>query len=383
MIEDFISRIKIDKTSPMPLYYQLLEQIKLLIINGSMEAGTRISTERELMAQLNLSYNTVTRALRELVQEGLLEREQGRGTFVAERRQQHKTVAVVTPLLYQQQGDRYHTDRSLSSHFAHIIEPQLVRAIEAEAKAFGANVLLYLDNSSVDIERENFINLIQRKVDAAIVLSIGSNDNDDCLLRIQEANIPLVLVDRYSEFVHTNYVGSDNFSGTVNAVNILIENGFQTIHYITPELAVTSLKERIAGYDHAINKHGLEFHINTIPLTLITDSCIMQAYELTRQLLQDNKNSIAFFTANSEALTGVVSAIEDSNIDYNNIALASFDDPNIPIPSGILFVEVMQALDEIGKTSVRLAMDVISSNEESRHIKLEPGIRVLNQKKCL
>lgn len=381
MADDLISKIKIDKESPVPLYYQLMEQIKHLIEDGSIAIGTQISTERELMAELHLSYNTVTRALRELVQQGILERKQGCGTFVSEIKRQHRTIAVVTPFLYQEQSEEPFVDHDLSSHIAHIIEPQLIHAIEMHAKTYDANVILYLDHGSIEIERQNLMNLIERGVDAAIILSIGSSYNDDMLQRIKEAKIPLVMVDRYSENIATNYVGSNNFSGVAKTVELLVENGFHTIHYITPEPIVTSLKERHDGYIHAINKHLIAPKLHTLPITLVTDPSVKHSYTLVRQLIPSVDKHTAFFAANSEVLTGIILAIEDYMDNYEGIGLATFDNPNVPIPDGIYFLEVMQALNEIGKAGVDIVMNPEYSNGDTLHIRLEPAVRVIDKRR--
>lgn len=72
----------VDRQSPTPLYYQLKEQLALLIRNGTYPPGSRLPSEAELVRQLEVSRGTVRQAIDLLVNEGRLEREQGRGTFV-------------------------------------------------------------------------------------------------------------------------------------------------------------------------------------------------------------------------------------------------------------------------------------------------------------
>lgn len=74
----------IDKSSPIPAYYQLKEEIKNKIANGVWVVGQCIASERELSENCGVSRMTVRQALGELVQEGVLIREKGRGTFVCE-----------------------------------------------------------------------------------------------------------------------------------------------------------------------------------------------------------------------------------------------------------------------------------------------------------
>ena len=74
----------IDKNSPIPVYYQLKEMIKEKIADGTWQVGQCIASERELKEAYGVSRMTVRQALGELVQEGLLVREKGKGTFVCE-----------------------------------------------------------------------------------------------------------------------------------------------------------------------------------------------------------------------------------------------------------------------------------------------------------
>ena len=77
-----MEQMDINYESKVPLYYQLKEEIKKKILNGTYKENDLIPSERELGEQFNLSSTTVRRALNDLVQERLLERKAGKGTFV-------------------------------------------------------------------------------------------------------------------------------------------------------------------------------------------------------------------------------------------------------------------------------------------------------------
>ena len=86
-------RFQIDRASPLPVYVQLAEQIRLLIHRGALGPGDPLPTVRELAVALSLNANTVTRVYRDLQQEGLLRLERGLGTSVAPRQQRRPTLA--------------------------------------------------------------------------------------------------------------------------------------------------------------------------------------------------------------------------------------------------------------------------------------------------
>ena len=72
----------IDRASPLPVYVQLAEQIRLLVRRGALSPGDPLPTVRELAVALGINANTVARVYRDLQQEGLLRLERGLGTFV-------------------------------------------------------------------------------------------------------------------------------------------------------------------------------------------------------------------------------------------------------------------------------------------------------------
>jgi GntR family transcriptional regulator len=79
-----VSIESIQKDSPLPLYFQLKELLRQEIESGHWQPGQRIPSEAELCQAFDISRSVVRQALRELEYQGLLYREQGKGTFVAQ-----------------------------------------------------------------------------------------------------------------------------------------------------------------------------------------------------------------------------------------------------------------------------------------------------------
>jgi GntR family transcriptional regulator len=70
------------RAGPIPKYYQLAEILRQQITSGLLTPGDQIPTEESLRQTHNVSRGTVREAIRLLLEEGLIRREQGRGTFV-------------------------------------------------------------------------------------------------------------------------------------------------------------------------------------------------------------------------------------------------------------------------------------------------------------
>ncbi|ASF38257.1 phosphonate metabolism transcriptional regulator PhnF [Halobacillus halophilus] len=76
----------IDKKSPLPIYYQIEESIKQRISDGEYQPNDMIPSERILSENYDVSRMTVRQAITNLVNEGVIYREKGRGTFIAENK---------------------------------------------------------------------------------------------------------------------------------------------------------------------------------------------------------------------------------------------------------------------------------------------------------
>jgi GntR family transcriptional regulator len=78
-----IVAIRIDKTSPTPVYAQIAEALRALLASGAAPVGTPLPPERVLCEQFSVSRMTLRQAYDILERDGLLESHRGRGTFVA------------------------------------------------------------------------------------------------------------------------------------------------------------------------------------------------------------------------------------------------------------------------------------------------------------
>lgn len=81
--QQVLERLVSPEDSHVPLYLQIAEQFRGLIARGELMPGARLPTEEELITRFDLSRITVRKALGMLVEDGILVRRQGKGTFVA------------------------------------------------------------------------------------------------------------------------------------------------------------------------------------------------------------------------------------------------------------------------------------------------------------
>src|SRR6201987_2582748 len=85
-------RFALDLHTGVPVYRQLIDQVRTGIASGALSAGDQLPTVRQLAVDLAINPNTVMRAYRELELGGLLETHQGTGTFISDKKPEKKTA---------------------------------------------------------------------------------------------------------------------------------------------------------------------------------------------------------------------------------------------------------------------------------------------------
>ena len=87
--------LEIDHHSGVPIYRQVIRQIRQQIMTGQSKQGDRLEPVRELAARLNVNPMTVSKSYSFLEAEGLVERKRGIGLFVAKaKKPQHERIKV-------------------------------------------------------------------------------------------------------------------------------------------------------------------------------------------------------------------------------------------------------------------------------------------------
>ncbi len=85
------SPFRLDPGSGVPFYRQIIDQVVLAVADGRLAPGAQLPTVRQLAVDLSVNLNTVARAYKEMEIRGLVETQQGTGTFVAHRRPEKRS----------------------------------------------------------------------------------------------------------------------------------------------------------------------------------------------------------------------------------------------------------------------------------------------------
>jgi len=104
----------IDKAAAEPLYQQIKNTIQEKIRNGDWKSGQKLPSENELVDALGVSRMTINRALRELTQDGLINRVHGIGSFIADAPRHASLIELKDIAIEIDQSGKRHTSRVFS-----------------------------------------------------------------------------------------------------------------------------------------------------------------------------------------------------------------------------------------------------------------------------
>jgi len=137
---------KINKDSPVPLYYQIKERIQEALDEGVFKVGESIPSEMEFCRIFDVSRPTVRQAISELVSDGALRKEKGKGTFVANKKFNYGSMQDIVTYYDKliQRGYNPKTD---------ILEKEIIRA----TKKLSTKLHLKLHEKVIKIKRLRII----------------------------------------------------------------------------------------------------------------------------------------------------------------------------------------------------------------------------------
>lgn len=122
--------LQINPSSALPIYAQIINQVKYLIATGTLMPGNQLPSVRQLAIQLRINPNTAAKAYRELEHEKIIFTRRGQGTFVAQEAVvigKKERVKIITKLIDQMLVESFHLNLN---------QAEIHRIIKKELKKF-------------------------------------------------------------------------------------------------------------------------------------------------------------------------------------------------------------------------------------------------------
>ncbi len=330
---------------------------------GTWAAGAKLPTEAQLAEETGLSLTTVRRAFDDLVQEGLVVRRQGAGSFVAvrqpTRRRSRLTVGVLLP------------DTQL-------YYPRVLQGIEETLSA--QDVSLQLATYSYMPEREDasIEFLIDSGVDGLILVPTltGLADPRQRVLELMNLDVPVVLLERSLTDLgpgdRTEHVCSDHQGGAYDAVLHLCGLGHARVSLLTRAQTPTE-PAIVAGYERAAADVGFEPHVFRV---LKTDWENGAPDEVLAQLRRAGAAAALVFGDREATLLEAAARRAGVRIP-EDLALVSYDDEMADLAE-VPLTAVAPAKHRMGKMAAEILLRRLAEGDDCpiHQVRLRPRLVV-------
>lgn len=357
--------------SRSPLYLQIQDYYKNMIVNKQLSANEKIPTEKEIMEKFNVSRITVANALSELAKEGWIYRVPGKGSFVS------KDVHQLTNTTVQHQdintvSSQVQVDGSEKRKMIGLIMPGIndffaIRLINGINKALEESdyyLVILLSQNSKEKEREAIRELINMQAVGLLIFPADAETYNDDILELKVRHYPFVLIDRYFPGVETNYVNSDNVLGTKLAVSHLWDLGHRNIAICSDSaLPTVSVELRIKGYMDALKEKGAMID----PSLILTDFRVdYDTFEEDHPLFQlmENRSATAFITLNAKLGLYLSSLSKRLGLKVpEDVSILTYDDPSSGYDDFGVYTHISQSEYNMGQEAAGILIQLLENKQ--------------------
>lgn len=330
----------------------LTHKIRNMIYNKELLPGSKIFSQNKMCDKYNVSVNTVREAMATLVQEGLLVRIHGSGTYVADVIPKRRKISVLMPCITYRMSRENQYDYS---HEVHGVNFGILGAIENEAISRDMGLSMYLTSQSYERELLNCKEILYSGSQAFIGwIDCMSDETRAVISDMVNSGIPVVIVDKDFKIDGTSFVGIDNYKASSFAVEEFHKNGIKNLVFVSDKSDLPTIRDRENGFLETANNLGLNTEIFKCN---IAQDDFHQLYDFIK-----GKDNTALLFLNSYMCEYFVCLFPV--LSENITAMACFDKLSVPIPKMPLYFEIRQPLYDIGKTCVDIVEDYFNGNTQ-------------------
>ncbi|MBI4243695.1 MAG: GntR family transcriptional regulator [Planctomycetes bacterium] len=325
---------------PVPLYYKVKNDLKQKILNGVYKEGDLLPTEREICELYEVSRITVVKSLTELVNEGWINRRQGKGSFAAkppEREAIASNIGFVTDKL---------------ELIAHPFFTGLVSAIKSELLEKDVGLLI----STLEDGLWHTKLIKNKRVNGIISMTPQLNSQDIIELK-HNREIPLVLLFNDRRDKDSISVNIDWKKGMSIAIQYLLKLGHTRIAFLQGNSAYAPDQEKLEGYRETLKDAGIEPDDSLIIETLYEKERVPELIQVFLDVLVP---PTAFVCADDVLAEKTMRVLKEMGKNIpDDFSIIGFNDMEVASMVSPTLTTVRIPLEEVGRLSTQMLLKLM------------------------
>jgi LacI family transcriptional regulator len=237
----------------------------------------------------------------------------------------------------------------------------MAKVIEEEAEKRGYGVIYCSTNNNIQKGKDVISMLSRQQVDGYIITPLKGLEKE--VQNLAANGKPVVLIDGYFPGIDIPHVLVDNYNSSYEAVDFLIKSGYSNIGFVTSDVELIQLQDRMQGYNDGLKANGLKEDQKMI-LKIAFDADREEAIKKMKVFIKQQKQMDAvFFATNYLGIMGLQSITALNLHIPADLAMVSFDDNEIFdfYPPGI--TTVRQPAYEIAKSAIDMVLSQMGTKK--------------------
>jgi GntR family transcriptional regulator of arabinose operon len=359
-------------------YDFIIRDINNKINSGFFKLSDQLPTEMEMTKIYNVSRITIQKALGILVNEGIVDRTPGKGSF----------IKSVPP------------SRKINEHIHFIFINSAKETITMYNEAdkvlsnSGYKISIQITNDSLERESEIVKRLISTNAKGIIIYPVFDEGNNDLFEELINSNFPIVFVDRHPSNLPCSCVMSNGYLSSFMSVEHLVKAGHKKIAFLSHDLEhFKVIKDRFKGYVSALKRFGLEYDEKYVfHPSKQSDNSEQKGrqhdFELyVKRILKMADKPTAIICSNDINAIDCIHYANQLGLKVpKDISIIGHDDIEVSSKTSPPLTTIKQPYELIGETAAKLLIDMIEKNDKNKYsILLAPSLierkSVLNMNK--
>lgn len=250
--------------------------------------------------------------------------------------------------------------------------PGLARGVEDVAQQNGFTVIL-CNSDDMGVKERSYIEMLKKKYIDGIIFATNNLFQED-IERMEEAQIPFVVLDRAPITGAGCVIRVNNFGGAKLAVQHLLDIGCQKIAHVYGPQELITARERLAGYEEVAKTHAWY----TPSLLIPGDFTIDGGIKAVAELLSKHPDVDGIFAGNDLMAVGVLKGLHRMGISVpDQVAVCGFDGVNLTEITQPELSTIAQPIYQIGELAAnRLIERIQLSSNQHENIELDVSLIV-------